>query len=73
MPLTSKVLPYLTADLPGIGGQYKVEPVDFMVEEIPAYEPSGEGQHLFLWIEKRDIPHDLLMTLVSPGSRIVGR
>ena len=65
MPLASKVLPYLTADLPGIGGQYKVEPDDFIVEEIAAYEPSGEGQHLFLWIEKRDIPHDLLMRRIA--------
>ena len=24
----------------------------FVVEEIPAYEPSGEGEHTYLWIEK---------------------
>ena len=28
-------------------------PDDFTVEEVPAYEPSGEGGHTFLWIEKR--------------------
>lgn len=28
-------------------------PEDFVVEEIPSYEPSGEGGHTFLWIEKR--------------------
>src|SRR5206468_6086626 len=33
----------------------KAEIDDFEVEEIPAYEPSGEGDHLFLWIEKRDL------------------
>ncbi len=27
---------------------------DFVVEEIPAYEPAGEGEHLYLWVEKRD-------------------
>ena len=43
----------MTADLPGIGGRIKVNPEDFEVEEIPAYEPAGEGDHLFLWIEKR--------------------
>lgn len=48
-------LPYLTVDLPGIGGRWKDEPEDFIVEEIPAYEPSGAGEHLFLWIEKRDV------------------
>src|ERR1700733_14802303 len=48
-------LPYLTAELPGVGGALKQEPEDFMVDEIAAYEPSGEGEHLFLWVEKRDI------------------
>lgn len=46
-------LTYLTADLPGIGGTIKVRPEDFLVEEQPQYEPSGEGEHLFLYIEKR--------------------
>jgi tRNA pseudouridine13 synthase len=30
-------------------------PESFTVEEIPAYAPSGEGTHLFLWIEKRNL------------------
>lgn len=46
---------YLTPDLPGIGGLIKVEPADFEVEEIPAYEPVGTGDHLFLWVEKTDL------------------
>src|SRR5207249_2176809 len=45
--------PLLTAGLPGAGGVIKQTPEDFEVEEIPAYEPSGQGDHLFLWIEKR--------------------
>ena len=49
------MLPYLTCDLPGIGGVLKHAPEDFEVEEIPAYEPCGEGEHLFLWVEKRDL------------------
>src|SRR5438067_13929550 len=48
-------LPLLTADLPGIGGRIKAEPEDFEVEEIPAYAPSGQGDFLYLWIEKRDM------------------
>jgi len=44
--------PYLTADLPGTGGQIKVEHTDFRVEEIPLYAPSGEGQHTYARIEK---------------------
>src|SRR6266851_1597690 len=46
-------LPLLTANLPGIGGRIKTQVEDFEVEEIPAYEPCGAGDHLFLWVEKR--------------------
>jgi len=48
-------LPLLTADLEGIGGIIKSRPDDFLVEELPAYEPSGEGTHLYALIEKRGI------------------
>jgi tRNA pseudouridine13 synthase len=30
-------------------------PERFVVEEIAAYEPVGEGEHTFLWIEKRGL------------------
>lgn len=53
-------LPYQTSDLPGIGGRLKQSPDDFLVEEIPAYRPCGEGEHLFLWIEKRDVSAEQL-------------
>jgi tRNA pseudouridine13 synthase len=46
-------LPLLTAAFPGIGGRIKTEPEDFEVEEIPAYQPAGVGDYLYLWIEKR--------------------
>src|SRR5690349_5032263 len=41
----------VTTDLPGCGGRVKDEPEDFEVEELPAYLPSGQGEHLFLWVE----------------------
>src|SRR5262245_41234866 len=47
--------PLLTADLPGIGGRIKTVPEDFEVEEVPAYPPSGQGDFLYLWVEKRDM------------------
>ncbi len=43
---------YLTADLPGVGGRLKVQPADFMVEEIPLYQPLGEGEHTYFEVEK---------------------
>lgn len=48
-------LPFLTADLPPLGGAIRVMPEDFRVEEIPAYEPSGEGDHLYVRFEKRGL------------------
>ncbi len=47
-------LPFLTSSL-GIGGLLKQSPEDFFVDEIPAYEACGEGEFLFLHIEKRGI------------------
>ncbi|WP_243094806.1 tRNA pseudouridine(13) synthase TruD [Thermus thalpophilus] len=44
--------PFLTQDLPGVGGAIRVEPGDFQVEEVPAYLPKGEGEHLYLFLEK---------------------
>jgi len=41
-------LPYITGELPGVGGEIKVEPTHFVVEEIPLYEASGEGQHVYV-------------------------
>ncbi len=38
-----------------IGGVVKARIDDFEVEEVPAYEPCGEGEHLYLWIEKRGL------------------
>jgi tRNA pseudouridine13 synthase len=43
----------LTSDLPGTGGLVKAVPEDFVVDELPAYSPSGEGPHTFLHVQKR--------------------
>ena len=40
--------PFITADLPGIGGEIKAEPAHFVVEELPLYEPAGEGEHVYV-------------------------
>jgi len=49
-------LPYLTDNLPGVGGKIRCEPEDFIVEEIPLYPPCGEGTHLYMLIEKQGLP-----------------
>jgi tRNA pseudouridine13 synthase len=48
-------LPFLTADLPGAGGLIKRFNEDFQVEEVPQYEPSGEGTHVYFTIEKQGL------------------
>jgi tRNA pseudouridine13 synthase len=48
-------LPFLTDSLPGIGGVIKTRPEDFFVEELPAYEPSGSGTHIYAQIEKKGL------------------
>lgn len=48
-------LPYLTSDLPGIGGVLRTTDDDFVVDEVPAYLPSGTGDHVFARIEKRGL------------------
>jgi tRNA pseudouridine13 synthase len=47
-------LAYLTADVPGTGGLIKERPEDFLVDEQPLYQPCGTGEHLYLFIEKRE-------------------
>lgn len=46
----------------GIGGIIKSTPEDFLVEEIPLYEPCGKGEHLYLQIEKTSVSHGELMS-----------
>ena len=57
--------PMLTAALPGVGGRIKQFPEDFEVEEIPSYEPSGTGEHLYVWLEKRDVGPEYLTRTVA--------
>ncbi|WP_395752358.1 tRNA pseudouridine(13) synthase TruD [Prosthecobacter sp.] len=48
-------------DLPFLHGgplgraRFKVQPEDFVVEEQLGFEPSGDGEHCLLWVEKRDL------------------
>jgi len=58
-------LRYLTEDVPGTGGSIKERPEDFLVEEIPLYEPCGSGEHLYLFIEKRSMSTGELVSLLA--------
>jgi len=64
---------YLTADLPGIGGLIKVQPEDFVVEELPLYEPCGQGEHTYIHIEKRGLSTFEAMQAIGRELRIPAR
>ena len=59
-------LPLVTPDLPGTGGTFKAVPGDFVVEELPLYEPSGEGEHVYLRVRREGrTTHELARSLAS--------
>ena len=58
-------LPYLTRDLPGVGGAIKRYDEDFVVEEMPRYEASGEGTHIYFQIEKRGLTTPAAIRLIA--------
>ena len=57
---------YLTADLPGTGGVIKARPEDFLVDEVPLYEPQGSGEHIYMLLEKKNMAtFDLIETVAK--------
>ncbi len=65
--------PYLTADLPGVGGVIKQRNEDFLVEEQPLYEPGGQGEHLYLFVEKSGLTTEELIRAVARAFRVSRR
>jgi tRNA pseudouridine13 synthase len=47
--------PYVTADLEGIGGRIRARTEDFVVEEVSLYDPTGEGDHLYVNVTKKNM------------------
>jgi tRNA pseudouridine13 synthase len=46
---------YLTADIPPIGGRIRERAEDFLVDEQPLYQACGTGEHIYLFVEKRNL------------------
>jgi tRNA pseudouridine13 synthase len=51
----SEQCPYLTSEIPPVAALFRARPEDFVVEEVPEYDPCGVGDHLYTWVEKRGI------------------
>lgn len=58
-------LPYLTADIDGIGGTIKTIPADFVVEEIPQYECCGSGTHIYVFVQKKNMSTQDMIQFVA--------
>lgn len=64
--MTQSLDPFLTGNLPGIGGRIRTVPEDFQVEERPLYLPCGDGEHVYVKITKRGLSTpDLVRRLSS--------
>ncbi len=50
---------------PDVTGVFKGSSDDFRVDEILSFEPSGEGEHLFLQIEKNGLNTEELVKSVA--------
>ena len=62
------VLPAITSDIPGTGGQTRVCLEDFAVSEIPRFLPSGAGEFAYAYVEKHGLnTHDLVAALRERG------
>lgn len=66
-------MPYLTANLPGTGGQLKSCDDDFCVTEVPAYAPQGIGTHVFARIRKRDATTNFAVAQLAQRLGIAAR
>jgi tRNA pseudouridine13 synthase len=49
---------------PGVGGRIKQRPEDFLVDEVPLYEAAGEGEHIYLHVEKNAVAHGELVSCI---------
>lgn len=56
-----------------VNGRLKTEPEDFVVEEIADAEPTGTGEHLYVWIEKTNLPVHQLMQRLTRGLNLDSR
>ncbi len=66
--MTLHVPPLLTEELAPVGGRIGPELEHFVVEELPLYEASGEGDHWYAFIEKRGLTTQDMNFAVSRAS-----
>lgn len=58
---------------PTHSGCYRAAPEDFRVEEQLDFEPEGEGEHLWVWVEKRGVTTPDLARMLAEYAGIAVR
>lgn len=56
--------------LPINHAKMRVEPADFVVEEIPSFDAGGEGEHLMLTIRKQRVTTQQVVSTLAKWARI---
>ncbi len=57
-------------DFEPLPGRIKLRDEDFIVDEMPLYEPKGSGDHLFLRVQKKGLAHTELVDIVKSHFRV---
>lgn len=65
--------PLASLDLPGTGGAIGPDVEHFCVDEVPAYAPSGEGEHLYVRAEKRGLTTPELVRRLADAAEVETR
>lgn len=55
----------LQLDASSIAGTIKNRPSDFVVDEIPLYESCGDGEHLYIGVQKTNVSHEELIRSIA--------
>ena len=66
-------LPYATAKSLSARGKIRTVPEDFRVEELPAYPPSGQGEHVFIRFEKSGLTTQQAVARISSALGVDAR
>ncbi len=53
-------LPFITKEIPPVEAKFEKTPKSFIVEEVPLFEPSGSGSHLYIYTKRKNMSTVLL-------------
>lgn len=73
LSVTQSELPYLTGDFSAIPGKMRAHHEDFVVEEIPLYQPCGKGTHVYFGVRKAGMTTFKAIRAIAEGLGVLPR